>query len=335
MAEDESFDIYGDEQFDTSTLESARHDDVYSEILGNDLIESKPSEVPNPPKPSSPSEESEHTKEPIESYQSHASSAHAYTHNNGEKYSSKQPSNMSTVHLKGVTSTATSAIYVGELSWWTTEDDLRTHLSSKSLEKNIREITFFEHKVNGKSRGIAYVLFNDIESSKEAKEIFQSAQFSDKACVVYFAPPSSNPFRTLPKEPAARRASQAASQNRRTGQTPQNYPNNPMNTMYNMSYTNYGNRNAYPNANYEMYNHWASMMARGGGGMTRNMGGRGHGSSHSSQAEDPANYGNYPTPHINPAFFDEQAERSHGTKRRSDNEDTDHSHQRSRTSKGR
>jgi len=51
---------------------------------------------------------------------------------------------------------ATAALRVCELQWWDTEDDLRGWANDCSVEDQIEEITFNEHKANGKSKG--YVL---------------------------------------------------------------------------------------------------------------------------------------------------------------------------------
>src|SRR5690606_3922415 len=48
---------------------------------------------------------------------------------------------------------ATTALYVADLHWWTTEDELRGWIKSAGSEDQLKEITFNEHKVNGKSKG--------------------------------------------------------------------------------------------------------------------------------------------------------------------------------------
>lgn len=48
---------------------------------------------------------------------------------------------------------ATLALMISELNWWTTDDDIRGWLKQGGLETHIRDITFSEHKVNGKSKG--------------------------------------------------------------------------------------------------------------------------------------------------------------------------------------
>lgn len=49
--------------------------------------------------------------------------------------------------------TATSALYIADLHWWTTDDDIRGWVNQCSCEDELKDITFSEHKVNGKSKG--------------------------------------------------------------------------------------------------------------------------------------------------------------------------------------
>jgi hypothetical protein len=55
---------------------------------------------------------------------------------------------------------ATLALMISELNWWTTDDDIRGWLKQGGCEEEIKEITFSEHKVNGKSKG--YVLLDSM-----------------------------------------------------------------------------------------------------------------------------------------------------------------------------
>lgn len=48
---------------------------------------------------------------------------------------------------------ATAALRLTELQWWDTEDDLRGWANDCSVEDQIKDITFNEHKANGKSKG--------------------------------------------------------------------------------------------------------------------------------------------------------------------------------------
>jgi hypothetical protein len=48
---------------------------------------------------------------------------------------------------------ATTAILISDLHWWTTEDDLRGWANHAECEDELKDVTFSEHKVNGKSKG--------------------------------------------------------------------------------------------------------------------------------------------------------------------------------------
>ena len=48
---------------------------------------------------------------------------------------------------------ATTALFVSELHWWVTDDDIRGWANQTHCEDELEEVTFSEHKVNGKSKG--------------------------------------------------------------------------------------------------------------------------------------------------------------------------------------
>ena len=48
---------------------------------------------------------------------------------------------------------ATAALFLSELYWWITDDDVRGWANQCECEDELQEITFSEHKVNGKSKG--------------------------------------------------------------------------------------------------------------------------------------------------------------------------------------
>jgi hypothetical protein len=48
---------------------------------------------------------------------------------------------------------ATTALLISELHWWNTDDDIRGWVNQAQVEDELKEVTFSEHKVNGKSKG--------------------------------------------------------------------------------------------------------------------------------------------------------------------------------------
>lgn len=48
---------------------------------------------------------------------------------------------------------ATTALLISDLSWWNTDDDIRGWTRQANCEDELKDITFSEHKVNGKSKG--------------------------------------------------------------------------------------------------------------------------------------------------------------------------------------
>jgi hypothetical protein len=48
---------------------------------------------------------------------------------------------------------ATTALLISELHWWNTDDDIRGWVNQAQVEDELKDVTFSEHKVNGKSKG--------------------------------------------------------------------------------------------------------------------------------------------------------------------------------------
>lgn len=114
---------------------------------------------------------------------------------------------------------ATTALTISELHWWNTDDDIRGWVNQAECEDELKEITFSEHKVNGKSKGQAYVEFTTQQAATAAKhkiESFGEGQQYVKKHVVTYSNPNNNPFKTLPKDVPAR-ADKSGPGNRSSG----------------------------------------------------------------------------------------------------------------------
>ncbi|KAI0384347.1 hypothetical protein F5Y04DRAFT_277718 [Hypomontagnella monticulosa] len=111
---------------------------------------------------------------------------------------------------------ATSALLLSELQWWTTDDDIRGWIRQASCEDELKDITFSEHKVNGKSKGQAYVEFTSQQAATATKRCIESstsetAAPGGKKMTVIYTSNTTNPFKTLPKDAPARANKEGAS----------------------------------------------------------------------------------------------------------------------------
>lgn len=100
------------------------------------------------------------TEEPNEQHEEHQETAPGDTVESMNVEASK-PAMQNLKRKEGVDerpldSGATAALTVSELHWWINDDDIRGWANQCQCEDELREITFSEHKVNGKSKGFVH-----------------------------------------------------------------------------------------------------------------------------------------------------------------------------------
>jgi len=79
-----------------------------------------------------------------------------------------------------------TAVYIGGLTWWTTDQDLETLFSEYGRVKSVK---FFEDKVNGKSKGYALIEFANPDSAHQARDKLNGREINGKQCVINFVNP--------------------------------------------------------------------------------------------------------------------------------------------------
>ncbi|KAJ8381394.1 hypothetical protein SKAU_G00021720 [Synaphobranchus kaupii] len=75
------------------------------------------------------------------------------------------------------------ALYIGNLTWWTTDEDLTEAIRSVGIN-DVLEIKFFENRANGQSKGFALVCVGSESSSRKLLELLSKRELHGQNPIV-------------------------------------------------------------------------------------------------------------------------------------------------------
>ncbi|KAI9202065.1 uncharacterized protein BJ171DRAFT_190546 [Polychytrium aggregatum] len=204
--DEEVFDLYGEEEEEYHKIKSESPGHDFSSNLNQTNLQpeaSEPASDKDVPKAQTRNE-SETPKDqghPIESTQSSAERKRGKPDVSGSS-SNKPGVSQGTSGSSNSRSSYQRALYVSELAWWTTDQDMKGVVSEAGLSDDLvsKEILFYEHKANGKSRGIAYLEFKTHQAAAGFKSFVEQRQIHGKKASVKFVDTFKGyPFRLLAK----------------------------------------------------------------------------------------------------------------------------------------
>ena len=190
-ADDDTFeiDIYGDDQLEQEPVKEETHDDAKAGPVGGDNTDQQTANQ-EPSASATPAIQAQKRKasdmEEEEFKQEHGAEG-SY-----DDYVDNRPLDPG----------AMPSLKLADLHWWTTEEDVRGFCAQAGAEEELHEVCFGEHKINGKSKGEAYLEFSSPQAATAVKrEIEAASQVKEESGVrrtpftAYFTPVG-NPYKT-------------------------------------------------------------------------------------------------------------------------------------------
>ncbi|GAA6006643.1 hypothetical protein JCM10207_005002 [Rhodosporidiobolus poonsookiae] len=108
-----------------------------------------------------------------------------------------------TASTSGSTTGLMTALYIGELHWWTSDADIVELARLAGVDIELRDVSFSEHKVNGKSKGVCFVDCHSADKASQMKRYIDTTDYQMKRMSAQLALGGAiSPFKTLPKEPS-------------------------------------------------------------------------------------------------------------------------------------
>ncbi|KAJ3106814.1 hypothetical protein HDU97_005521 [Phlyctochytrium planicorne] len=100
--------------------------------------------------------------------------------------------------------TGPKALYVNELTWWTTDEELRLIVADAGVgdQLGVKDLVFQEHKINGKSRGLVYMEFSTPQAARTIKDLMDKMEIHGKRPVAVLIEPVERTqlFKFLPRQ---------------------------------------------------------------------------------------------------------------------------------------
>jgi hypothetical protein len=155
MADDDNFDIdiYGDEPYQDPNAQhdaNPQHDAPVTDA-------SAPAPAPTNPTGDAPKHDDASSDAQRDNSVQQISSTGGSAHN--QDVHRQAPQKQGTKRKQGEDDDrptdpgATAALMINDLNWWISEEDIRGWANQSGCEDELNEVTFNEHKVNGKSKG--------------------------------------------------------------------------------------------------------------------------------------------------------------------------------------
>lgn len=171
---DTDVDLYGEDLADDAGADADRNggEDLYDDVLTTPAVAEPPPPVREEVKPPvAPQLMQQNIQPPTVSVASPAPQS--------------MPHQSSPSVLHGQNSGKRYSLYVGNLTWWTTDEDLNTAIHALQIH-DLLEIKFHENRVNGQSKGFAMVAFQSDASAKKVMEQLPKVEIHNQNPVVTF-----------------------------------------------------------------------------------------------------------------------------------------------------